>query len=240
MRKSRIALWLVPVSALLVLACLVVDCGGGAERPVLQGYFQASRLRDRMTLGNIATVSFDPNRDGQVEGFEILSVGPEDTRTLHIRENAKALQDATSAGADHGKKMKAYQDDHMEAIDRVLKGERSKGKITAGDAEVQKVWSKFRDDSGQFQKRVSEAREKLSSERSLAELSISTGGPSVDVTNYDGVLVSKDVTINATVRTPDGQTSQKKLVVTLTQARLKDEKGQDVTGRWLVTAIKAG
>lgn len=240
MRKSRFALRLVPVSALLVLAFLVVDCGGGAEQPTLQGYFRASRLRDRMTLGNIATVSFDPNREGQVERFEILSVAPEDTRTLHLRENAKALQDATSASDAFGKKMKAYQDDHMEAIDRVLKAERSKGKISGADLEIQKVWSKFRDDTGQFQKRVTEAREKLSSERGLTELSVSTDGRSIDVTNYDGVLVSKDVTINASVRTPDGQTSRKQLVVTLTQARLKDEKGQDLTGRWLVTGIKAG
>lgn len=240
MRKSRFALRLGPVSALLVLAFLVVDCGGGAEQPILQGYFQASRLRDRMTLGNIATVSFDPSREGQVERFEILSVAPEDTRTLHMRENAKALQDATSASDDLGKKMKAYQDDHMEAIDRVLKAERSKGKISGADLEIQKMWSKFRDDTGQFQKRVTGAREQLSSERGLTELSVSTGGRSIDVTSYDGVLVSKDVTLNATVRTPDGQTSQKQLVVTLTQARLKDEKGQDLTGRWLVTGIKAG
>lgn len=240
MWKSRIALRLGPVSALLALAFLAVDCGGGAEQAILQGYFQASRLRDRMTLGNIATVSFDPNREGQVDRFQILSVGPEDTRTLHIRENAKAFQDATSASDDLGKKMKAYQDDHMEAIDRVLKAERSKGKISGADLEIQKVWSKFRDDTGQFQKRMSEAREKLSSERGRAELSISTGGRSIDVTNYDGVLVSKEVTINATVRTPDGQTSQKKLVVTITQARLKDDKGQDLTGRWLVTGIKEG
>lgn len=241
MRTSRIATRLVSVSALLVLALVVVDCGGGPEQSILQGYFQAARLRDRTTLGNIATVSFDPNREGQMERFQILSVGPEDTRTLHIRENAKALQDATAASDDLGKKMKAYQDDHLEAIDRVLKAERAKGKMAAADVEVQKAWTKFREDTGQAQKRVTEAREQLSGERGLAELSVQTGGRTeVDVTTYDGVLITKDVALNATVRTPDGQTSQKRMVVTLTQARLKDEKGQDLNGRWLVTGIKGG
>lgn len=240
MRKSTMPLRLVPMSALLALAFLVVDCGGGPERAILTGYFQASRLRDRTTLGNIATVSFDPNREGQVDRFEIVSIEPEATQTLHIRENAKTLQDATSASADLGKKMKAYQDEHLEAIDRVLKAERSKGKIAGADLEIQKVWSRFRDDTSQAQKRMSEARENLSNERNLAELSVSTGGRSVDVTNYDGVLATRVVTINANLRTPDGQTSQKRLVVTLSQARLKDEKGQDMVGRWLVTGIKEG
>lgn len=241
MRTSRIAVRLVPVSSLLVVALLAAACGGGPEQSILQGYFQAAKLRDRQTLGNIATVSFDPNRQGQVERFEILSVGPEDTRTLHIRENAKALRDATAASEELGKKMKAYQDEHLEAIDRVIKADRAKGKIAAADAEVQKTWTKFREDTAQAQKRVSEARDKLSGERGITEMSVATGGTTqVDVTTYDGVLVAKDVTINATVRTPDGQSSQKRMVVTLTQARLKDEKGQELNGRWLVTGIKEG
>lgn len=241
MRTSRIATKLVSVSALLVLALVAADCGGGPEQSILQGYFQAARLRDRSTLGNIATVSFDPNREGQIERFEILSLGPEDTRTLHIKENAKALQEATAASDELGKKMKAYQDDHLEAIDRVLKAERASGKIAGADAEVQKTWTKFREDTAQVQKRVSEARTKLSGERGLTELSVQTGGMTeVDVTSYDGVLVTKDVTINATVRTPDGQTSQKRMVVTLTQARLKSAQGQDLNGRWLITGIKEG
>ena len=241
MRTSRIAGRLVPVCSFVVLALVAVDCGGGPEQSILQGYFQAAKLRDRATLGNIATVSFDPNRQGQVERFDVLTIGPEDTRTLHIKESAKGLKDATAASEELGKKMKAYQDDHLEAIDRVIKAERAKGKIAGGDAEVSKTWTKFREDTAQTQKRASEAREKLSGERSLAELSVQSGGRTeVDVTTYEGVLAMKDVTINATVRTPDGQTSQKRMVVSLTQARLKDEKGQELNGRWLITGIKEG
>lgn len=240
MQTSRNAMRLSSVAVLLLLALFVGDCGGGPEYSILQGYFQAARLRDRTTLGNIATVSFDPNREGQVERFQILSLGLEDTRTLQLRESAKAYQDASAASEELGKKMKAYQDDHLEAIDRVLKAERSKGKVAGADVEVQTTWTKFREDTSQSQKRLTEARTKLSDERGLAELSVMTGGQTdVDVTTYDGLLASKDVTINATVRTPDGQTSQKQLVVTLTQARLKNEKGE-LTGRWIVTGIKEG
>jgi hypothetical protein len=46
------------------------------------------------------------------------------------------------------------------------------------------------------------------------------------------------VTVNATIRTPDGQTIEKPLVVTLERAVMKDEKGQELTGRWIVTHVR--
>ena len=42
----------------------------------------------------------------------------------------------------------------------------------------------------------------------------------------------------ATVRTPDGQTVQKPLVVTLERCIMKDAAGKEQTGRWIVTTIK--
>jgi hypothetical protein len=49
-------------------------------------------------------------------------------------------------------------------------------------------------------------------------------------------MVTKDVTINADVRAPSGETSQKQMVVTLQRA-VMTIGGQERTGRWIITKI---
>jgi hypothetical protein len=49
-------------------------------------------------------------------------------------------------------------------------------------------------------------------------------------------MISKDVTINADVRAPSGETSPKKMVVSLQRAVMK-VGGQERTGRWIITKI---
>ena len=70
----------------------------------------------------------------------------------------------------------------------------------------------------------------------MVDLSVADPRNPVDTKKYDGELVSKDVTIDAPVRTPDGQTVQKTLVVTLQRAELKGDR--PITGRWIITGLK--
>ena len=67
----------------LLLAVVAVACGGGEEKTLLTKYFMASKVSDNMTLSNIATVSFDPKLDGQMQSFSIVSVSPEKSRAAH-------------------------------------------------------------------------------------------------------------------------------------------------------------
>ena len=53
-----------------------------------------------------------------------------------------------------------------------------------------------------------------------------------------GEMLEKDVTVDASVRTPDGQTVQKRLVVTLSRAQMTDAAGKSTTGRWIVTSVR--
>jgi hypothetical protein len=88
-------------------------------------------------------------------------------------------------------------------------------------------------------KAVSDARVQLGNAKALAELSLSIpNGPTPDVTNITGDLVAKDVTVEAEVKTPDGQSTQKQLVVTLERAVVKKADGQSQNGRWIVTKVK--
>jgi hypothetical protein len=68
--------------ALVVLISLTLAaCGPGVEEPVLAQFFAASRLRDRTALARISTVVFEPDVDGMVAQFRIVSATPESPAT---------------------------------------------------------------------------------------------------------------------------------------------------------------
>jgi hypothetical protein len=224
------------VFALLALAALTVGCSSAPEEPLLRQFFRASQLRDNGTLSNFAAATFDPRTDGVVTSFEIVSVSEERKTPLSLQDLAKAHEAARQADDALSKRMQSYQNTNMDAIQRVLKAEAAGRTATGRDAAVQTAWRKWRDDAAVSSKAVSEARSKLNADRPIAELSLQQGGQSVDVTGGAGELVTKDVTINADVRAPSGETTQKQMVVTLQRATMT-LKGQQRTGRWVITKI---
>lgn len=233
-----------PLSRLTTLvvslaASTLAGCSFSAESSVLSQFFNASRLRDNTSLQNFATVAFEPNAQGIITSFEVTNVTPEQRKPLALRTLAQAHQDARAADADFTKRKETYQNENLEAIKRVLKAEREKGKIAGKDAEVRAAWTKFLDDGAAISRKVGEAKRKLASETVVVDLSINAGSSApVDVTKYDGELISKGVSISAPVKLPSGQTAQKNLVVTMQRAVLKGDK--EITGRWIITAIKDG
>ncbi|MCA1563555.1 MAG: hypothetical protein LC804_25980 [Acidobacteria bacterium] len=98
------------VPVLFGLAVLAVGCSGGGEYQFLKQYFDASRLRDSTTVGNIATVSFSPQTDGTVQSFEVVSVSDVRRRPLKLRELAKTHAAARAADDEFSKRKRAYQD----------------------------------------------------------------------------------------------------------------------------------
>jgi hypothetical protein len=224
------------VFALLALAAMMVGCSSAREEPLLRQFFRASQLRDNGTLSNFAAATFDPRTDGVVSSFEIVSVSEERKTPLALQDLAKAHETARQADDEFNKRKKSYQDSNLDAIERVLKAEAAGRPATGKDAAVQAAWRKWRDEAAVSAKAVSEARSKLNSDRPIAELSLQQGGQPVDVTGGAGELITKDVTINADVRAPSGETTQKKMVVTIQRA-LMTVGGQPRTGRWVITKI---
>lgn len=224
------------VFALLALAALTVGCSSQPEEALLRQFFRASQLRDNGTLSNFAAASFDPRTNGVVTSFDIVSVSEERKTPLALQDLAKAHETARQADDEFNKRKRSFQDSNMDAIERVLKAEAAGRPATGKDAAVQAAWRKWRDEAAVSSKAVSEARSKLNADRPIAELSLQQGGQSVDVTGGAGELVTKDVTINADVRAPSGETSQKKMVVTVQRATMT-VKGQERTGRWIITKI---
>ena len=221
---------------LLVVLAVVAGCAGSEHDQMIRRFFNASSMGDNLTLANIATVSFDPNKDGRAQNVSFVSETPEQTRELKIKELDKAFKDAQAAESDYSKKMKDYQDKNIDAINRVIKIEQAgKGKPGGKDAEVQASWTKWRDDSKSFNSKVSEARKALQAERKVADLSL----PDHDITQFDGVIeATKEVTVTANVRTPDGQSAKKTLVLTLQRVVTKDTAGKPIEGKWMITDLK--
>jgi hypothetical protein len=223
-------------STLFVVVALFAACSSAPEQQILRRYFDASKLRDQTTLANFATVEFDRDDDGIVERFSVAAVGPERRVTLKLREYSKAYQEAKAADEAFTKKIKAYQTENREAIDRVVRAEARKAKVSGRDVAVQAAWSKWRQEMADHAKTLSDRRKQLAAERRAAELSTYDARRPFKLDDYEGELLSKDVTIDAQIRKGD-QVSNRTLVVTMEKAQLKGPEGNR-EGRWIITAIK--
>jgi hypothetical protein len=237
MSRLNTRLWLiVPV---LLLAVIAVACGGGGEeKTLLNKYFLASKLADNLTLANIATISFDPKTDGQMQSFSVLSVSEPTSTPLELKAHAAELQTVIGEEKAFTARKKAYQDENTEAIDRIMKAEAKKQTIKGKDADVLKEWNKFLEEQAVISKKLSEARRHANEGRGLVEISIQDQREPIDVTAFEGVINAKDVTVEGQVKPETGDAVTKKFVFTLKQAILKNVNGKDREGRWVVTDRK--
>ena len=224
----------------LVSAILAGACSGPPEEPTLQRFFRASQMRDNGTLVNFAIVEFEPKTNGTISTFTITNVSAEKTEPLRIKELAAAFEEAQAAERAFTDRKKVYQDANWQAINRVLKADSTKKPVTGKDVAVQAAWAQWRDETQQNSKKVAEARARLADSRPVAEVSLGSLPPEQvpDLTKADGEVFSKDVTINATVKLPDGTTTPKTLVITMQRVRLKNASPDGLMGRWVIAGIK--
>jgi hypothetical protein len=223
---------------LVAVSLIAIACGVATpEQQLLTSFFRAARVRDNATLANIATVQFNPRTDGSVQDFDVTSVSPEQHRTLQIQATRDEVEKAKVAEAEFAKKKKAYQDANMPALLKVSQLQRDRKPITGKDAAVLDAWTKISAEELATKKMSSQARAKASAESSIAIGSMTPGGrPDTDISGMDVELISKEVTVNAKVKTPDGQTTPKTLVFTFERAVGK-KGGQTTEGRWIITGL---
>ena len=227
--------------ALVVVAMLpLASCGGSPEQELLQKYFQASRMRDNQTLSNFATVSFSPTQEGIVQKFTVTKVGEEQRKPLRIKELTAAAEEVKKGEEEFNKKKKEYQDANAEAIQRVLKVEASgKGALKGRDAEIQAAWTKWREDTKTRAGKLSDARKAAGDDLPVAQTSAYDARTPVDVTQYDGEIINKEVLFDAEVKSPEGQVVPKKMHAILTRVELTNGPAAKptVTGRWVITHL---
>lgn len=217
---------------------LSIACSSSPEQELLKKYFQAAKLRDNTTVGNIATVNFAPDQEGIVQDFSVTSAGEEQRRPLKLKELSAAEETARKEEEDFNKKKKEYQDANIQGIERVLKAESAGKPVTGPDKAIQEAWSKWREDSKQYSEKLADARRALSAERRLVEPSVNGPRNAVDATQFDGELVTKDMVLKANVKKGDAAAAERELHVKLTKADLKNgPEGKAVEGRWIITHI---
>jgi hypothetical protein len=232
--RNCLALLMGAVTVAAATACSVIP-----EEKLVRDFFRASRLRDNAALGAFATTTFDPNRDGQVTEFKVLNVTAEQSSPLPLKKYDSAFDEASASQKAFAREKYEFQRTNLSAIERIEKLEANNAPVPKKDATVQATWSKWRDDEAKHLKAVSDARVALGRMKGLAEMSLSQpNGPTPDVAHYEGDIVQKDITVDAKVKLPDGQTVQKNLVVTASRTVMKNEKGETLTGRWIITSFK--
>jgi hypothetical protein len=242
MHRPRFTVLALLAPALLATGLLVTACSSQPEQPILQQFFTASRLRDNQTLANFANVSLDPTTQGSVNSFSITSVSPEQSQPLPLKDLAQARDAAKAADDAFTQKKLAYQNENMDAIQRVLKAESGNGKVDRRDEGVKEAWDKWRKDTEDSAKKVSDAQQALSDASSLAQLSINGARSQnpIDIYQYNGQLLTKDVTVSADLRSPAGQTAKTTIVVTMKKATFTGSDGKPIDGRWVITGVKVG
>jgi hypothetical protein len=236
-RRPRLSSFALSASILVAAA----GCGSvSPEQKIVQDFFRAARLNDNAALATFATASFDRRQHGQVQRFEVVEIGPERSTPAPIRELADAVEAALTKEKAFSQEKMTFQTENLSTIERVVEFERKKQPIAKKDLAVQVAWAKWRADSAEHARAVSDARQKLQAARRVIELSLSEpNGPTPDVSRMDGELIEKDVTVSADVRTPEGQVVQRTLVVTLARASMRAEGSKEpVSGRWLVRRVR--
>jgi len=224
------------IFALAVALTTFAACSSPPEEPILQQFFRASRLNDATSLAGFATTSFQPQSQGSISSFDIVSVSAEKREPLRLTAVSEEVEAIRGEEVALTKRKDTYYLTNQEAITRVLKAESVKASVGGKDAEVQAEWRKLRDESAQQARKVAEAQRKLKTESGMIRLSVDNRANPVDPTKRTGELVSKDVTITANVRTPDGASADRTLVVSMRRAVLQGEPA--VEGKWIVTGIR--
>jgi hypothetical protein len=229
---------IVVVSLVLpTVAAGALACSSPPEEPILQQFFRSSRLRATTALASFSTAVFEPGNEGTVSRFEIVSVSAERRVPLTLSALAQAHVAAQAEDEEFTKRKLAYQQENMDAIKRVLKAEGASVPLKGQDAEVQAAWTKYRQETTQITRKVADARRRMIAESAVVELSLDDPRTKVDdITKREGEMVSKEVTLDAPVRQPGGESSQKTLIVTMQRAVLKGDPPAE--GKWIITSVR--
>jgi hypothetical protein len=226
--------------SLLLLPVVLVDaaCSRSPEQQMLNQFFRAAKNRDNTTAALMSTVTLDPRTQGSIESFSITSVGPERREPLPYKALMDAAEKARQDESDFQRRKKEYSDANLKTIEEILKIENQPNvKFTPEQARVKPEWDKWRADTATYVKNLSAARTAVSAATASAEASLSQPGqPRFDPSTFTGELVSKDAAIKAEVKSPQGQTAEKDLTVTLSKV-VGTQAGAPREGKWIVTKI---
>jgi len=229
MQKAAAALLLVPSTL------LVISCSRPPEQQFLTQFFRAAKARDNTTVGRMSAVTIDPREQGTVEDFSIENVGSETRTPLTFKPLFEAEDKAKQEERAFLDTKIAYQTANIKAIEEVLKIEQTNPapKYTPAQQKTMDEWNKWREGIAAHAKVTAGATAAIKRATGVAEASLTQPGqPALDPKTFEGETIKKDVTVKASLKTPDGKTSDKTLVITIERVA-----GGGREGRPLITKI---
>ena len=239
MSRVTIKRSLVVITALFVGGGFLTACGGGGEEDQLvRAFFQASRFNDRSTVGNMSMVFFPPEDEGIASSPSIDSMQEEQRVPLRMQELGEALVDARQAEEDFREEKKMYQDENEETITRVIEAQRAEEDVAGADEEVQEMWGNLVEEERSYAQAVSDATVALNRAVQIANASVFDPSNPIDVTAYDGDVITKDLTVTASIE-KDGSSSDRTMTLTIQQVEIRGGGSDElVASRWIITALE--
>lgn len=234
--STRFALRTFVVAVLLLLPTgfFVISCSRPPEQQFLTQFFRAARGRDLTTAGRMSAVMIDPREQGSVEDFSIENIGPETRTPLTFKPLFEAETKAKQEERAFLDTKIAYQTANIKAIEEVLKLEaQPDAKFTAAQLKTKAEWDKWREGIAAHARTTAGASAAIKSATGVAEASLTQPGqPALDPKTFEGETIKKDVTVKASVKSPQGATAEKTLVITIERVA-----GGGREGRPIITKI---
>ena len=239
MSRVTIKRSLIVITALFAGGGFLTACGGGGEEDQLvRAFFQASRFNDRSTVGNMSMVFFPPDEEGIASSPSIDSMQEEQRVPLRMQELNEALVDARQAENDFREEKKMYQDENEEAITRVIEAQRAEEDVAGADEEIQEMWNNLVDEERSYAQAVSDATVDLNRAVQIANASVFDPSNPIDVSSYDGDVITKDLTVTASIE-KDGSSSDRTMTLTIQQVEIRGGGSDElVPSRWIITALE--
>ena len=221
-------------SMLLVPAILFeISCSRPPEQQFLTQFFRAARSRDNTTVGRMSAVEIDPRTQGSIDDFDIVSISDERREKLTFRPLFEAEAKAREAEKEFLKTKIEYQNANIKQIEEVLKLEQQPdAKFSPALQKVKGEWDKWRADIAAHARASNSASHAIKQATGLAEASLTQPGQSaLDPKTFEGETITKDVVVDAEVRTPDGQTQNKQLTITIARVAGSGREGRPIITR---------
>ncbi len=227
MKRIAAAISLVPS------VLFVISCSRPPEQQFLTQFFRAARGRDNTTVGRMSAVEIDPRSQGAVDDFEIVSISEEKREPLSFKPLFEAEVKAREEEKAFLVTKIEYQNANIKSIEQVLKLEaQPDAKWTPALQKTKAEWDKWREGISAHARATSTATAAIKSSTGLAEASLTQPGqPPLDARTFEGETISKDVVVTADVRSPEGQTTQKTLTITIARVAGGGREGRPIITR---------
>jgi hypothetical protein len=205
-----------------------VACTGGAEKNVVNQYFNALAANDTNTLTSFAAVAFDK----KVDSHKIVSVSEETRGPAPLPGLVTQQQELEAALAQNKKDARAWGND-LEVypkLDRVRELQKDDKKIPASLQPIADKWDEFNTKDRELKTEAADAKRGVESERRNARLSV---GQVEGIDTLAGEVITKSIELELTI---DGQAQP--YVMGLRKYELEDDgSGARMMSRWVVQTL---